>query len=85
MILQSADAATVCANTRWCVHTLTQTLRLEEKKKPGPSLKQQQHPRRLVFFMSGEAELMFNSFMLEGKLVEHSAAQLLSVKAARFK
>lgn len=51
----------------------------------GPSLKQQQHPRRLVFFMSGEAELMFNSFMLEGKLVERSAAQLLSVKAARFK
>lgn len=37
------------------------------------------------FFTSGEAELMFNSSALEGKLVEHSAGQLLSVKAARFK
>lgn len=52
----------------------------------GGGVKQQQHPRRLVFFFtSGEAELMFNSFALEGKLVEHSAGQLLSVKAARFK
>lgn len=35
--------------------------------------------------MSAEAELMFNSFVLQGKLVEHSGAQLLSVQAARFK